>query len=103
MDPLLRAFIEEKNVIEYNRQEFNYKFNSKSTKEEFNIEYAKFLSLCSSVFYLKDRLVTVINSCEIRFKSEVLKHIISLYLYAKNNNLNWTYVKFLDTFLWTNY
>ncbi len=88
MKPLLKAYIEEKSDIKYNNKDFDYNFNSESTKEEFKNEYCKFLHLCSLVFYSDNRLVTVINSNEIRFKSEVINHLFKLYTYAKNNNLN---------------
>lgn len=88
MKPLLRAFIESDGTIEYNKNEFDYNFNSKSTKEEFKHEYEKFLNLYRLVFYYGNRLVTIINSCEIRLKSEVIYHLLCLCLYAQKNNLN---------------
>lgn len=88
MKPLLKAYIEDKTDIKSNNKDFNYNFNSKSTKEEFKNEYCKFLNLCSFVFYSDNRLVTVINSNEIRFKPEVINHLFKLYIYAKKNNLN---------------
>lgn len=88
MKPLLKAYIEDNADINYNNEVFNYNFNSKSTKKEFKIEYEKFLNLCRLVFYSDDRLVTAINSNEIRFKSEVINHLFNMCIYAKNNNLN---------------
>ena len=88
MNPLLKAYIEDNAKINYNNETFNYSFNSKSTQEEFKVEYEKFLNLYRLIFYSDDRLVTTINSNEVRLKSELLHHLFNLCEYAKNNNLN---------------
>ena len=66
-------------------EKFNYEFNILSTKEQFEIEYQKFLGIYRMCFFYIDRLVTVINSCEIRLNKKDLEHIIKMYIYANNN------------------
>ena len=86
MESLLKEFIEDNNKIKYNSEEFNYNFNNHSNSTEFKIEFEKFLNLCRSLFYKNDRLVTVINSMEIRLKQKIIQQLFILWKYAETNN-----------------
>ena len=82
MQKLIRSFFEGKIPLNYNNEKFDYSFNSSSSSEEFDIEFDKFLSFYNSVFYFDNRLVTVLNSCDIRIKYDDLLQLLKLYNYS---------------------
>ena len=64
----MRQYLEQSIDYKSENKEFDYNFNEKSDKELFLIEYNKFLMMYNSVFYFENRLVTVVNSYEIRIE-----------------------------------
>ena len=87
MKKILREFLEDKLINERLNEEFDYSFNINSSKEMFYVEFKKFLGIYNSVFYHKNRFVTVFNSYEIRINIKDLNIIFQLYFYADKNNL----------------
>ena len=87
MKKIFKEFLEGNLELSNNDEKFDFNFNENSSLAEFNAEFQKMLTLESGVFYYKNRLVTVINSLEIRLKPEVIEHLLKLYIYAENNNL----------------
>ncbi len=77
----------EKDELNYLKDEFDYNFNKNSSNEDFLIEFRKFLGLYNYLFYDKKRFLTAFNSLEIRLKKDDIKHIFSLYEYTKKKDL----------------
>lgn len=102
MRKILREFLEDKLINERLNEEFDYSFNIDSSKEMFYVEFKKFLGIYNSVFYHKNRFVTVFNSYEIRINIKDLNIIFQLYLYADKNNLIY-YKNIIQDFLYTYY
>ena len=87
MKKLYRSFLEESLSLEYSNEKFDYDFFKDCNNEKYNEEYKKFLGMYNSVFYSKNRLVTIFNSYEIRVKKKDLIYLIELYIYSSSNNL----------------
>ncbi len=102
MKKILREFLEDKLINEQLNEEFDYSFNINSSKEMFYVEFKKFLGIYNSVFYHKNRFVTVFNSYEIRINIKDLNIIFQLYFYADKNNLIY-YKNIIQDFLYTYY
>ena len=101
MRKLYKAFLEEDITNEYLNEKFDYDFNNKKCdKQQFIIEYKKFLGIYNSLFYYKDRFVTVFNSYEIRINIDDLDQLMKLYLYSEENELKNEKYVLLD-FLYT--
>lgn len=84
MKRLYKAFLEDNIPLEFSNEKFDYDFSKNCTDEKFNEEYKKFLNIYNSVFYLKNRLVTIFNSYEIRIKKKDLIYLFELYIYSMN-------------------
>lgn len=102
MEKLYRTFLEENITSEYLNEKFNYKFNLSNSKEEFLLEYKKFLGIYNSLFYNKNRFVTIINSYEIRISKKDIEHLFNLYNYTNINNMKLEKYILID-FLYTYY
>lgn len=101
MRNLYKAFLEENITNEYLNEKFNYDFdNKKCDKQQFIIEYKKFLGIYNGLFYYEDRFVTVFNSYEIRINIDELDQLMKLYLYSEENELKNEMYVLLD-FLYT--
>ena len=101
MRKLYKAFLEENITNEYLNEKFNYDFdNKKCDKQQFIIEYKKFLGIYNVLFYYEDRFVTVFNSYEIRINIDDLDQLMKLYLYSAENELKNEMYVLLD-FLYT--
>lgn len=100
MKKLYKAFLNEKITDEYLNDKFDYRFNDKCSKQQFIIEYKKFLGLYNGLFYYEDRFVTVFNSYEIRINIDDLNQLMKLYLYSEENKLESEKYVILD-FLYT--
>lgn len=103
MRKIFKDFLEENLTAEALNEPFDYKFNLDSTEEEFLKEYKKFLHIISNFFYWKDRLVTIINSYEIKIPKTDLEQIFKLYNYAKfkgNKVVERVIIEFLYTYYW---
>lgn len=87
MKKLYRSFLEENLSLGYSNEKFDYDFFKDCNNEKYNEEYKKFLGMYNSVFYSKNRLVTIFNSYEIRVKKKDLIYLIELYIYSSSNNL----------------
>lgn len=73
---------------EKNTSEFNYRFNYRWSIKLFNEEFNKFIYMLNTFYYDNDRLVTGFNSYNIIIPQKVIKHIIKLYKYSKDHNLD---------------
>lgn len=100
MKKLLKSFLDENISTDYSNEKFDYSFNDSVPIEFFNSEFKKFLGMYNSVFYHNNRLVTVINSYEIRIPKKDLYHIFKLYLYSKEKNLKYEKTLLIE-FLYT--
>lgn len=102
MKTILKEFLKDKVNIKALNEEFNYEFTKTSTKQSFDREFNIFLRYHSSVFYFKNRLVTIYNSYEIKLKTKDLTQIFKLYNYASKKNLKYESLILIE-FLFTYY
>lgn len=87
MNRLIKLFLAEDIDIEYSNDQFNYEFNLKSHKEDFDMEFRKFLGIYNSFFYYNNRLVFIINNYEINLPLKDIEQLLELYIYAKEYKL----------------
>jgi len=101
MNRIIKNFLEENQIAEIIKENFDYTIDKFSDIEQFKTEYKKFMWIYSSFFFTSGGLKTIINSYDIKLLSNDLERIFKLYRYAYDNNLIERYI--LGEFLLTYY
>lgn len=102
MRKLFREFLGENLIHNTLKEEYNYNFSNKDSKENFLLEYRKFLGMCDSFFYNEERLVSIFNSNEVRLNKKIIEHLLKLYAFAKENDMDNEKIILIE-FLYTYY
>lgn len=94
-------FLGSKEIIGRN-EKFNLKFDINNSKEEFEIEYLKFISLYNYFFFdINSRaIMTIINSYSCTLDEDTIKYLINLYKKAKILNKN-IYMQMIAEFIFS--
>lgn len=101
MERLFREYFADILSNENDDNDFNVKIEEMS-REEFDVEFNTFARIYSHFFYNKNRLMYFINNYEINLDKKYVEHILKLYNYSKEHEMN-KHTYLLADFIFTYY